>query len=132
MPEVFIDTKKYHDCTLGRLTLSKGTFTCFTLELPWRGNQANKSCIPAGNYTARKIVSPHNGEVILIEDVEGRTHIQIHAGNFTRQILGCVLVGDGIKHLDGDGIPDVTNSGRTLAALMAALPETFTITVVRS
>ena len=65
----------------------------------------------------------------MIDNVMNRTNIQIHAANFTRQILGCIAVGDGIKFLDNDSIPDVTNSVKTLGALLAVLPDTFKIVI---
>jgi hypothetical protein len=130
--EIFIDSKKYNDCTMGRLHLSKGDFQCFTLELPWLDNKSNISCINAGTYSAKKYNSPKHGEVILLEDKYCRSFIEVHSGNFTRQILGCVLVGDSIKFLDKDGIPDVTNSKNTLKKLLEILPENFDVTIVRS
>jgi hypothetical protein len=58
-----------------------------------------------------------------------RTNIQVHSGNYTSQIRGCILVGDAVKFLDGDMIPDVTNSKNTLRALLAILPESFNIEI---
>jgi hypothetical protein len=55
----------------------------------------------------------------------------MHTGNFTHQILGCILVGDGLKYVDGDTILDVTNSRNTLNKLLALLPERFTVTIER-
>ena len=111
-----INTWCQKNATIGILKI--GDFKCFTLELPWQGNESNVSCIKAGKYKARKYNSPSKGAVLLLEDVENRTYIEIHAGNYTRQILGCVLVGDSIKFLDNDDIPDVTNSKNTLSKLL--------------
>ena len=109
----------YHDdVTLGRLHC--GDFQCFTLELPWKGNQKSESCIREGVYQFKRRMSPKNGHVLELQDTAPRTHIQIHSGNFTYQIEGCLLVGDGIKWLDGDSIPDVTNSKKTLEKLLDA------------
>lgn len=105
------------DCTFGRLTTSTG-IQAFSLELPWRDNAESISCIPEGVYDAFYRVSPSNGEVIELKGVEGRTYIQFHAGNYTRQIEGCILPGKGITHIDGDDIPDVTNSGDIMAKLI--------------
>lgn len=110
------------DCTLGRLNYGVA-FKCFTLELPWKDNLTNISCVPAGIYPYTKYDSPKHGLVLLLEDIPDRTFIEIHAGNYTRQILGCVLPGDGIKYLDNDSIPDVVNSRTTLRRLLAVVPE---------
>lgn len=110
-----------HDCVIGRLSV--GELDCFTLELPWRDNVRNVSCIPPGIYPAAIIDSPSNGRCIQLENVPGRSYIQIHAGNYTRDIEGCILVGDSVKYLDGDTVPDVTNSRNTLAKLLDVLPD---------
>ena len=117
------------DCTLGRLYC--GDFQCWTLELPFLDNKTNVSCIyPASGYVGRKHVSPKNGDVIAIDNVMDRTHIQVHSGNYTSQIQGCILVGDSIKFLNDDLIPDVTNSKNTLKKLLSILPEKFNIAIV--
>ena len=118
----------YHkDCTLGRLSV--GGFQCFTLELPWLENQRSISCIPRGAYKAFKRQSAKNGLVVEFRNVPDRSNIQIHSGNYTRQIEGCILVGSSIAFLDGDSIPDVANSKETLAKLLALLPDEFEVTI---
>lgn len=118
------------DCVVGRLTY--GDFECFTLELPDLNNAKNISCIPDGVYEAKKRFSPSKQyEVVEYINVPNRTYIQIHKGNFTRQLLGCQAVGDSIKFVDDDSILDVTNSGVTFAKLMSVLPERFTIRIHR-
>jgi len=115
-------------CTLGVLTVDD--FRCFTLELPMLDNAPDISCIyAAGGFRGNKHFSPHNGDVVAINNVMDRTNIQIHSGNFTRDVLGCILVGESIKFLDGDNIPDVTNSRNTLKKLLAVLPDTFSIEI---
>lgn len=104
------------DCTIGRLTF--GDFHCFTLELPDRDNQSNISCIPEGEYNFEFRISNRNGPVLELQNVEDRTVVQIHSGNYTSQILGCILVGDSVKHLNNDNIPDVTSSVPTLKKLI--------------
>lgn len=108
-----------NDVTLG--VMSHGGFRCFTLELPSRDNMSNVSCIPAGTYDCEITESPSQGTCLAIKDVPNRTHVLIHAGNYTRDIRGCCLVGETISDIDNDGIPDVTNSRSTLAALMATV-----------
>lgn len=118
------------DCTIGRLVC--GDFQCFTLELPWLNNQINISCIPEGDYPYKTYHSPKHGKVLLILDVDDRTMIEIHSGNYTRQILGCILVGDSVKWLDADSIPDVTNSVDTLKRLLDVAGESGVISIYRS
>jgi hypothetical protein len=123
-----IKTWMMDDCTLGILTY--GDFKCFTLELPWNNNEVNVSCIPRTlAYKGEKHESPANGSVIAITNVLNRTYIQIHSANFLRQLKGCIAVGDSIKFLDGDSLPDVTNSKNTLKALLAVLPDNFIIEI---
>ncbi len=111
-----LDVWDQEDCRIGRLVV--GNFQCFTLELPWINNEPDISCIPKGIYRYYSKDSPANGHVLELADVYSRRYIQIHAGNYTRQTLGCILVGDGIKWLDKDKIPDVTNSRNTLSQLL--------------
>jgi hypothetical protein len=118
----------YEDCTLGRLTY--GDFQCWTLELPMLDNAQNISCIyPNGGFKGRKHFSPSNGDCIAIDNVQGRTNIQIHSANYTSQILGCIAVGDSIKFLNEDSVPDVTNSRSTLEELLFVLPDSFDIEI---
>lgn len=131
MKTLNINRWKMKDCTLGILTY--GDFKCFTLELPWLDNQVNISCIPTAEaYTGEKHESPSNGDCIAINNVLNRTYIQIHSANFIRQLRGCIAVGDSIKFLDDDSTPDVTNSRNTLKALLAVLPEKFTIKITET
>lgn len=126
---ITIQRWKMADCTVGRLTVAGSSFQCFTLELPDKGNAPNVSCIPPGVYGAFKRTSLKNGNVLQLDRVPGREAIQVHRGNFTRQILGCILVGSAVKFLDGDTIPDVVESEKTLAALLALLPDRVQITI---
>ncbi len=119
---------KRDDCTLSVVMLGDLIFKM--LELPDKNNQQNISCIPEGTYYAKKRFSPGKQyQVIEYIGVPNRTFIQIHCGNYTRQILGCQLPGEEFIDLDGDGIPDITNTEVTLEKLLTALPDRFTIEV---
>ena len=109
------------DCTLG--VLECDGLRLFTLELPWKDNKQDISCIKEGVYSGFVRHSNKNGTVIELNDVQGRSHVQIHSGNFTTQILGCVLVGDSIADINGDGVPDVTNSRKSLAKLLSKVKD---------
>lgn len=130
--KLIIDTKRFNDCTLGRLTTDFNSFQCWTLELPDENNQQNISCIPAGVYRAFKRYSPSKQyDVIQLQDVPNRSYIQIHPGNFTRQILGCILPGMSIKHIDDDGVPDIAGSEMAFEKLMQMTPDEFDIEIKR-
>lgn len=64
-----------------------------TLELQWKNNQRQISCIPAANYQCDIVNSPKFGRVYQVKDVPNRSHILIHAGNWTKDTSGCILVG---------------------------------------
>lgn len=115
--------------TLGHLTLPNGKIY-HTLELPWRNNEKQVSCIPKGIYKVQKRNSPKYGAHFHILDVPNRSFILIHHGNYFTDILGCVLVGTGLKDLNGDGQLDVTNSRTAMQQLNAALPDNFSIEIL--
>lgn len=89
--------------------LVTGGFQCFTLELPWKENRQNISCIPSGEYIVKIRKSPRFGEVYHIKDVEGRSYILIHSGNvagdvskgYKSHVNGCVIVGSKMGYLWG-------------------------------
>lgn len=81
------------DGILGTLFVD-GVKICSTLELPWRDNQDNTSCIPAGVYDLRKIKSPHFGIVFEVLNVKDREDILIHSGNNVEDTLGCILLAE--------------------------------------
>ena len=87
------------ESTVGVLKVKGKTF--FTLERPWRQNKVNVSCVPCGEY----VLSPHGWElhskvkfkrVWRLNEVEGRTSILIHAGNYHHDSFGCILVGNDV------------------------------------
>ncbi len=115
--------------TMGIMRINNLRF--FTLELPWLDNQKNISCIPTGEYNYIKRVSPGKGyEVIELVDVPDRAYIQIHLGNYTRQIEGCILPGTGLKDIDRDGVIDVTNSEEAFNQIMNHAPVVGTLRIV--
>ena len=116
--KIIILRSYFNDCTLGRV-LTNTPFKCFSLELPWKGNASKVSCIPEGIYDAYIRYSPNQKrEVITLKDVPERTWINIEVGNYTNDILGCVVVGRGVHDINHDTVPDVTSSGETLDELL--------------
>ena len=111
--------------TLGTLIIYdelKKVFDCKTLELPWKSNKRNVSCIPKGVYHVVHRNSKKYGDHLHIEDVPGRDYILIHAANYVRQLEGCIAVGSTHADIDMDGITDVTSSRVTLKKLIEIVP----------
>lgn len=103
-----------------------------TLELPWRDNKRRVSCIPVGKYKVIKHISPKFGECFWIQDVEGRSEILIHKGNFYTDILGCILPGSDFTDINGDGYLDVVSSGDTMDKLLRLMPNQFEMEIVNT
>jgi len=123
-----VRTKSDKKQTLGRLRIINNSgliFVCFSLELPDKGNRKNISRIPSGQYKVKKRWSFRHKTHLHILDVRNRTWILIHAGNFYRDIKGCILVGDELKDINNDGLKDVVNSKKTLKKILKILPKQF-------
>ena len=105
--------RAYHE--MGSLRID-GALFCVTLEPPWMQNRPFISCIPAGCYKAVRCNSPKYGNTFEIVDVEGRSLILFHPGNWPSQTEGCVLLGQYPAKLRGKRA--VANSGNTFHRFM--------------
>jgi hypothetical protein len=105
-----------------------GRFKC--LELPDNGNLPTISCIPEGVYDVIKYDSPKKGEVFLLLNVPGRSGIEIHKGNFTKDTKGCILPGIFFTDINEDGLPDVGDSTTALTRLLELLPDKFKLHIL--
>lgn len=123
------------DGTFGVLLFPKGVFS-HTLELPWRRNLPNLSCIPTGEYLCVPRVSPRFGKTYHVRDVEGRSYILIHAANLAGDIekgkkthlKGCITLGDRLGWI-GDQRA-VLNSRATVTRFQSQLDwQPFTLVV---
>lgn len=110
--------------------IHRGTPFALTLENPWRQNERNVSCIPAGEYQCRRTQSPRFGETFTVLEVPGRSHILFHKGNVAEDTEGCILVGEQFGVLNGE--PAVLASGAGYDEFMAKLAgvDRFWLTVV--
>lgn len=81
------------DATLGVLFVDEIP-RLVTLELPWRFNEKEISCIPLGRYLFERFVSPKHGETFKLLHVPDREEIEFHPGNTAHDTKGCILVGN--------------------------------------
>ena len=88
------------DATFGVLILGTVPFAV-CLERPWLNNAPQKSCIPFGVYTCKRVKSPKFGDTFEVMGVPGRSHILFHQGNIPEDSLGCILVGERFDPVNG-------------------------------
>lgn len=93
--------------TFGTVTTDWGLILC-SGELPWCDNFARFSCIPAGQYICDWKFSPKHGNCYHVQEVPGRSEIEIHSANFVGdsrlglkcQLEGCITLGTSIGELE--------------------------------
>lgn len=112
------------------------------MELPWRDNKPNYSCIPDGEYLCKYRESKKFRQHYHLQEVEGRSWILTHTGNLAGDTKrgwkthshGCLLIGSrfGKLKIDEYKYQDaVLNSRPTLRKLIKALEkEDFTLRIV--
>jgi len=102
------------------------------LELPWLLNAKGKSCIPPGGrgqeieYRLAYTYSPkYRRKMWLVEGVEGRSGVRIHAGNYAgfdeSDSEGCLLPCLDWADLDKDGDMDGARSREAMQRLESEL-----------
>lgn len=68
-----------------------GTRICESIELPWKNNLRETSCIPEGRYLLGIQVHPVKGKQLVVKFVPGRSGILIHVGNCAlTDLKGCI------------------------------------------
>ena len=97
-------------------------FTCYLMELPYKDNKKNISCIEEGYYTIKKREANENGSRFSyphfeILNVYKRGGIKWHIANYARELKGCGAPGLNLVDIDNDGNLDVTSSRLALETL---------------
>ncbi len=121
--------------TIGKATLydcNTKVFEFVTLEPPWRNNEKQVSCIPAGVYKVIPRKSPKYGNHYHVQDVLLREWVLIHFGNYAKDSTGCILVGKRFSDINGDGQIDIASSKVTLEKLLHFAPEGFTMEIIKA
>jgi hypothetical protein len=97
------------------------------LENPWKNNERNVSCIPAGDYECATFDSPTHGPTWQVLGVPNRTYILFHKGNTHIHTAGCILVGETFTHIEG--IPAIGYSGDGFAEFKSLAPPSFMLRI---
>lgn len=129
-------TRKEDD---GTQTLGEFVFTgidgkvikLYSMELPWKNNKRNVSCIPKGKYKVITTLSNRfKVNMWLLLNVKNRDGIRIHSANYARQLNGCIALGISKADLDGDGYIDITSSKKAIEIARKHLGEEFILNIV--
>jgi Family of unknown function (DUF5675) len=88
--ELELIRKYFDEGTNGKILFQERLIT-YTIELPWKNNQARVSCIPEGKYELVKRWSPKFGRHLQVMNVSGREYILIHPANEALlELKGCI------------------------------------------
>ncbi|WPR73083.1 DUF5675 family protein [Flavobacterium sp. NG2] len=91
----------FTDGTNGKLEC-EGKFICNTIELPWKNNETQVSCIPEGKYCIRKRYSQKFQWHLEVLEVKNRSLILFHpANNALHELKGCIAP---VTKLSGPGL----------------------------
>lgn len=118
--------------TIGELSAYNGKmFTCKTLELPWKDNQNNISCIPKGTYDVKyEKWNSKDKYGYKVQNVPNRDGIFIHEGNYHFNYEGCIGLGKDFYDLNKDGQIDITSTVATVKAFETFMDKKdFTLTI---
>jgi hypothetical protein len=110
--------------SFGKMIDENGTSLCVTIELPWKDNARNISCIPEGTYKCEVIYSETKGRVIHIKDVPNRDGILMHVGNTLAETKGCILVGS--YWVDNT----VRDSKKAMGEVLMTVPDKFMLDII--
>ncbi|UFH35057.1 DUF5675 family protein [Flavobacterium acetivorans] len=99
---VLVLTRTYFPEGTNGIILYKGKPVCHTIELPWKDNQYQVSCIPEGEYFLEKRYSSRFGWHLEIMDVPNRSLILFHPANYAlKELEGCIAP---VSQLSGPGL----------------------------
>lgn len=93
---------------------------CYGLEPPIRTDGVKPCAIPAGTYEVKyRWSEKHQRNLFHVENVPGFTEVEIHIGNYPKDTLACLLVGE------TRGEDFIGNSHGAFDALMAKMLEAW-------
>ncbi len=135
LQRVYLPTETLGSIYDGNILLAK------SMELPWKDNQSNISCIPEGIYIVHKMMAEprRNYNYFRFEFVKGRnidkitgwSRILMHKITYVKDLLGCIGIGGAFKDLNGDQVPDMIDSTKALEKLWNYLPDVFELEILK-
>lgn len=153
LPSYVLDRVYLSDRVLGSIVAPGGGLVCKTLELPWKENQRQISCIPeSGTLGADEfgyLVTlstpvpvddpdtlqdesggrhPRNYWHYIVHNVPGRSGILIHRGKTPAWSKGCITVGGKFGNVNSE-TPTLEDSAEKLQDMVQSLPKTFRLIV---
>ncbi|MDD5543883.1 MAG: DUF5675 family protein [Acidobacteriia bacterium] len=104
--------------TFGVLLLSEIPFAV-TIELPWKDNAKNVSCIPMGIYRCCLTWRADGTRTFRVMNVPERDDILFHKANTIADLKGCIGIAEEFGEMGGK--PAVLSSGRGFREFMEKL-----------
>jgi hypothetical protein len=100
--DIFFTLKRvYRPMGTNGVILRGDSVVCRSIELSWRNNQQNTSCIPEGTYALVKRFSLKRKWHLMLRSVPNRKYILIHpANNAQKELRGCIAI---VKEFTGAG-----------------------------
>lgn len=101
----------------------------FTLELPYKGNFRDVSCITSGEY----LVLPDlfgKYQNFRIENVNNRSNIEFHAGNYVSDTKGCILVGNSLNYDKIKNQYVLSKSNESIEQMKKLYPDGFNLEII--
>lgn len=95
----------------------------YNIELPYRDNRINISCIPSGIYTFQKRLRADKTQTIEILNVPNRSNVLAHPGNFIKDTHGCILPNLNYSYTKETKTPYGISSRVQVKQLLTALPD---------
>ena len=91
-----------------------------SIERAWVQNQRLISCIPNGLYYCKfRTIGQYANSAYEVTNVQNRTAILIHAGNFVAHTAGCILLGEKFSDINNDGELDITQSKNAIQTMIS-------------
>jgi len=126
---LFLTRSYFPEGTNGKLEC-EGQFLCYTIELPWKNNEKQISCIPEGKYLLQKRFSKRYLWHLEVTNVANRSLILIHPANYALyELQGCIAP---VSKLSGSGIGLQSRKAfkKMFAFIMKAIDKDESVTLV--